>query len=237
MASLTFRLRQLYWASRAPSQIRRYLAGADLAKLQIGAGPNPLPSWLNTTLYPFTPGTIFLDATKPFPLPDESLDYIFSEHVIEHLEFDEAAQMLRECRRALKSGGRLRLATPDLKQIIAIYAQPQAAPQQAYIRWIMDNFRPHVGEYNPAHVINQSFHGWRHKFIYDEATLTRALEDARFVDITRCTPGESADPELRGIEQHGELVGSEQAMRYETMVFEAAKLLTPIYGNRLRRLA
>ena len=223
MASLRFRLRQKYWAWRAPSQIRAHLARTTTPMLQIGTGPNPLPGWLNTTLYPFTPGTVFLDATKPFPMPDSSQDYIFSEHVIEHLEFDDAALMLHECQRVLKSTGRIRLATPDLAQILAIYTNPDGALQQAYIRWIMDNFRPQVGDYNPAQVINQSFHGWRHRFIYDEATFRGALERAGFVNIERHTPGESAEPNLRGIEQHGDYVGSDTAMRYETMVFEATK--------------
>ena len=79
---------------------------------------------LNTTLTPFQPGTIFLDATRPFPIPADSFALVFGEHVIEHLEFDEAAAMLRECQRILRPGGRIRLATPDLAQIIALYTRP-----------------------------------------------------------------------------------------------------------------
>lgn len=223
MASLRFRLRQGYWRWTAPGKIKAYLRDASAPKLQIGAGYNLLEGWLNTTLYPFAPGAVYLDASQPFPMPSASFDYVFSEHVIEHLEFEEAAAMLGECARILKSGGRLRLATPDLARIIALYTQPKESAQQQYIRWIMDNFRPQVGEYNPAQVINQSFHGWRHKFIYDEPTLVQALEAAGFSAATRFEPGHSGDPNLRGIEQHGEFVGSDAAMRYETMVFEAVR--------------
>ncbi len=223
MASLKFRLRQRYWRWTAPRKIGRYIATAAVAKLQIGSGHNLLGGWLNTTLYPFEPGTVFMDASRPFPLPADSLDYVFSEHVIEHLEFDEAAVMLRESFRTLKAGGRIRLATPDLKQIIAVYTQPDADAQQEYIRWIMDEYRPQIGEYNPAHVINQSFHGWRHKFIYDQATLAGGLEKVGFRNVERFDPGVSADKHLKGIEQHGRYVGSDTAMRYETMVYEATK--------------
>lgn len=223
MASFRFRLRQRYWALTAPSQIRSYLRAAAEPRLQIGTGPNPLPGWLNTTLTPFQPGTTFLDASRPFPIPAASFALIFGEHVIEHLEFHEAALMLDECFRVLRPGGRLRLATPDLAQVIALYTRPGAPPQNAYIRWIMDTFRPQIGEYNPAHVINQSFHGWRHKFIYDAPTLLQALKNAGFTDIQRLEPGESDDERLRGIEQHGDLVDNDAAMRYETMVYEAQK--------------
>ena len=132
MASLAFRLRQQYWRWTAPIKVGRYLAGIRVAKLQIGSGHNLLDGWLNTTLYPLEPGTVFLDASRPFPMPADSLDYIFSEHVIEHPEFDEAEHMLRQCFRALKAGGRIRLATPDLKQIIALYTQPDADAQREY---------------------------------------------------------------------------------------------------------
>ncbi|MCY3917982.1 MAG: methyltransferase domain-containing protein [Chloroflexi bacterium] len=223
MASLRFRLRQQYWRWTAPGKINAYLRDASTPKIQIGAGYNLLSGWLNTTLYPFAPGAVFLDASQPFPIPSASFDYVFSEHVIEHIEFEEAATLLGESARILKSGCRIRLATPDLAQIIAVYAQPDEAAQREYIRWIMDRFRPRVGEYNPAHVINQSFHGWRHKFIYDEPTLVKALEGAGFTAVTRVEPGQSSDENLRGIEQHGEYVGSDAAMRYETMVFEAVK--------------
>ena len=223
MASLRFRLRQRYWRRIAPGRIGAYLRDTPAPKLQIGSGFNLLSGWLNTTLYPYAPGTVFLDASEPFPILTGAFDYVFSEHVIEHLEFEEAASMLRQSARILKSGGRIRIATPDLAQIIAVYTQPSAEAQRDYIRWIMDNFRPQVKEYNPAQVINQSFHGWRHKFIYDEPTLVKALEAAGFDSVRRVEPGESEDENLRGIEQHGEYVGSDEAMRYETMVLEAVK--------------
>ena len=223
MASIRFRLRQEYWRWAAPLKIKRYLSQAPVAKLQIGSGHNLLPGWLNTTLYPIEPGAVFLDARRTFPIPSGTLDLIFSEHVIEHLEFEEARVMLRECGRTLKAGGTLRLATPDLQQIIALYTTPDGEEQARYIRWIMRTFRSQFGDFSPAHAINQSFHGWRHKFIYDEVTLAQALADAGFDGIVRVQPGKSEHERLRDLEQHGRYVGNEAAMRYETMVFEATK--------------
>ena len=145
MASLRFRLRQQYWRWTAPGNINAYLRDASRPKIQIGAGYNLLSGWLNTTLYPFAPGAVFMDASQPFPIPSASFDYVFSEHVIEHIEFEEAAIMLGESARILKSGGRIRLATPDLAQIIAVYTQPDEPAQRDYIRWIMGPFSPERG--------------------------------------------------------------------------------------------
>jgi len=223
MASLRFRLRQQYWKWVAPKQIQIYLDTHTTRKLQIGAGLNELKGWLNTTLYPFDDGMVFMDGTTRFPISDNTIDYIFSEHVIEHIEFEQGMFMLNEAFRVLKSGGRIRIATPDLAKIIAIYSNPEGNAQQQYIKWIMDTFRPNVGEYNPAHVINQSFHGWRHYFIYDQPTLIKAFEDAGFVDIKQYAPNHSDDEHLTDIEQHGQYINSEDAMLYETMVFEARK--------------
>jgi predicted SAM-dependent methyltransferase len=44
---------------------------------------------------------------------DESFDYIFSEHFLHHLFFDEAFALLEECHRVLKTQGLIRLVVPD----------------------------------------------------------------------------------------------------------------------------
>jgi len=104
-----------------PETIRAYLAAHDVRALQLGAGPNALDGWLNTDIAPSRRGIAYLDATRPFPLEDETFDYVFSEHQIEHIEARHALPMLRECFRVLKPGGRLRIATPDLAVVIGLY--------------------------------------------------------------------------------------------------------------------
>lgn len=47
-----------------------------------------------------------------YPFPDKSIDYIFSEHMFEHLKLTEAVKMLKECRRVLKKNGVLRITLP-----------------------------------------------------------------------------------------------------------------------------
>jgi SAM-dependent methyltransferase len=56
------------------------------------------------------------DCTSPWPLPDASLDLVFSSNFLEHLPDKAAvAAALREARRCLAPGGRIVLVGPNLR--------------------------------------------------------------------------------------------------------------------------
>ena len=204
--------------------IKRYLRSHRIRKLQIGAGANALEGWLNTDYYPSYWRVVFLDARKPFPLRDCTLDYILSEHQIEHLTYNEGLFMLRECYRVLKPGGRIRIATPDLEVLIGLHTPEKSDLQQRYVKWIIDEFIPDVGTYRDSFVINYAFRNFGHQFIYDQATLQGAMGEAGFVDVTRFAVGESDDEDLRGVESHDKAAGVDDTMnRFETMVLEAKR--------------
>ena len=213
-----------YWVMRRPNQIKEYLASHRMRKLNIGSGTNLLAGWINTDLFPRnTPRPVLLDATEPLPLPDNSFDYVFTEHMIEHLTFEQGLALLRECYRILKPGAKIRVATPDLRMLFDLCRETRTDLQERYIRWSVENFIPGAGMYHEAFVINNFFRNWGHQFIYDEATLRASLERAGFVDVVRREPGESEDENLRGIESHGKTLGSEEMNRLETMALEARR--------------
>jgi predicted SAM-dependent methyltransferase len=70
----------------------------------------------------------YVNIMRPLPFPNASLDGIFCEEVIEHIPLDAGRALLRECKRILKPGATLRLATPDLcwfaNRLLANPAQP-----------------------------------------------------------------------------------------------------------------
>jgi predicted SAM-dependent methyltransferase len=207
----------------------RYLATHPVRKLQLGSGPNPLPGWLNTDLTPEAHPSaeerlLFLDAMTPFPLPDMCLDYVFSEHMIEHLAEAGARRMISESFRVLRPGGRIRVATPDLAAIVGVYERPVDPEARHYIDWVMATLRPDVtvGN-NRCYVVNQMFNSYGHRFIYDEETLTAVLLAAGFICPVRQKPGESTDPNLQGLEAHGRALGDEEVNRFETLVLEARR--------------
>jgi predicted SAM-dependent methyltransferase len=198
---------------RRRRQIERYLGEHEVRKLHLGAGEHPRPGWLNTDLHDYgrPEELVYLDARRPFPLPDASFDFVFSEHMLEHLSYAEGLQCLRECLRVLRPGGRIRIATPSLERLVRLYGSELTDVQRRYLHWAVDSFVPETDAPLPGFVVNNFMHAWGHRFVYDRDTLHYALEAAGFVDVEDGRVGE--------LEQH--LQNEPEFNEYETIVLEA----------------
>lgn len=201
-----------------PILLSRYLKTHPVRKLQIGAHICVMPGWLNTDLYPLSISAVALDATKTFPLPDASFDYVFSEHQMEHIAYSEALGMLKECRRILRPGGKIRLAVPSLDRLVELVRPARTDLQDRYIRYSTNFWWPSVQNPGPCFAFNSSFMNWGHKFLYDETTLRNTLETTGFTGIQFFAPGVSDDPNLTSIETRI----SEMDV-YETTVVQAVR--------------
>ena len=215
-------IRYKSYQRKANREIESYLKQSDEPKLQIGCGKNLLNGWLNTD-QSFKDGysTVYMDAGIPFPIPDASFDYVYSEHLFEHLTYHQAMNMLKESYRVLKPGGIMRVATPDLKFLIALYQEPEKPIHKAYIEYAAKKSGLPA---SPLFIINRFHIEWGHKIIYDRETLTELLRDAGFKEIKPCEVGESEHPALKGIEGHFKVFPYEFNL-LETMIFECKKSL------------
>jgi predicted SAM-dependent methyltransferase len=201
--------------------LKNYLATSGINKLQLGSGFAAPAGWLGTDIAPQSDGVVYLDATKPFPFEDETFDYVHSEHMIEHISWHEGLFMLRECRRVLKPGGTIRIATPDLEVLLGLYKRKEdSSLDEKYIKWITDTFMVGLNNYKASFVINNAFRNWGHQFLYDGELMEMAMRETGFTNIRRCSMGESDDENLRGIESHGMNAVDEELVAFETMVFE-----------------
>ena len=212
--------------ARQRSEIRQYFDSHAPVKVSLGAGKHAKAGWLNTDYEPFGGlEIVYLDATKRFPFSDSSVDYFYTEHMIEHLPLSSAQSMLKECYRALKSSGKIRIATPDMMQIARLLSVSESAEVAKYAEWALKTFPPIVDKstrLTNCMVFNNFMRDWGHQFIYDEDTLTALLEGAGFIDIRRCVVNVSDDAELAGQEMHQSITGV-VANSFETMVLEATK--------------
>jgi SAM-dependent methyltransferase len=215
-------LQRLGWWLRRPRQITSYLDRAESRKLQIGCGYNRLEGWLNTDYTPRSQDVLFLDATRPFPFSSGTFDYVFSEHVIEHLAYQNGQVLLREAFRVMKPGGILRVATPNLLNIATLLDEPLDDLRRCYIRRVVERYMKDIGIEEPGFVFNNFIWDFGHIFVYDPKTLAIAMTAAGFADPQVKEISKSSHPELSGIESHGKVIG-EDLNAFETMVMEARK--------------
>jgi predicted SAM-dependent methyltransferase len=179
-----------------PILVSRYMKAHAVRKLQIGAHVCVMPGWLNTDLYPQSIRSVTLDATKTFPFPDASFDYVFSEHQLEHIGYEDALVMLSECRRILRPEGKIRIALPSLDRLLQLFGPTRTDLQERYIGHVTNMNYPGARCPNPCFAINSAFMNWGHRFLYDQTTLTNALESAGFTLVQFFTPGQSNDRNL-----------------------------------------
>jgi len=182
-------------------------------KLHIGCGTLYKENWINidnNSDNNIEKLDINHDLSTGLPFDDDSVDFIYNEHFIEHLSREDGLKFMIECHRVLKNSGILRIACPDLDQIIHGY--------------INDNWRDFdwVKTYNcewiesGCQMINISLNEfpWGHKYIYNKSELIFQLTKAGFLanNINKVLYGESEYTELRNIDT-----------RVDSIIFEIRK--------------
>lgn len=145
----------------------------------------------------------YLDASAPWPLEPGSVDLVFADNMIEHLQLEGGRAFLQYCHEALRPGGTLRLATPDVEAAARLYL----GENEEHAAAVMDfnRGRGRVSEHQ-VDILRVPFqdHGHHVGYLYDEASLTAELKRAGFHNIRRCAIGESQIPELRDLENRRE---------------------------------
>jgi predicted SAM-dependent methyltransferase len=89
--------------------------------LNLGCGGHYLPNWTNVDFYSNNKDIIQHDLRKGIPFSDETYDFVYHSHVLEHFTLDQARFFIKECYRVLKPGGILRVAVPNLEDIAISY--------------------------------------------------------------------------------------------------------------------
>lgn len=184
--------RLLYW----PSSWRLALRRGAPRKLQIGSGGNRLDGWINADIVPGAELIVFLERRLPFR--DGALDRIYLEHVLEHVEYADAIRFLKDARRVLAPGGVLRIAVPDLEELVRGYVHDD------WRRFDWVNWPEHSFISTRAQMINIGFRWWGHRHLYDQEEMARALTEAGFSSFEFTSRGESRYTDLRGLETRAE---------------------------------
>jgi predicted SAM-dependent methyltransferase len=196
-------------------RIQKYLRNNPEPKLQVGCGPNSLEGWLNADLIY---GDIYVNATKKLPFGDNTLNFVFCEHLIEHFSKKEGFRLLKESYRVLKIGGIIRITTPDLQKLIRLYFDTnQFAKREDCIRVIYGS----EARLSTCEYFNNYMHRWGHKFIYDEQFIRTVLTQIGYANLTFCNNKESKHKALLNLEKHFEKYP--WLNQAETLIVEAEK--------------
>jgi SAM-dependent methyltransferase len=89
--------------------------------LNLGCGSRFHPDWNNVDFTSTGLGIIAHNLALGVPFSDTSLDVVYHSHILEHFPKTQAPIFLQECYRVLKPHGIIRIAIPDLEQIIRSY--------------------------------------------------------------------------------------------------------------------
>jgi SAM-dependent methyltransferase len=142
------------------------------------------------------------DIVKGLPIPDSSADGVYASHVLEHLSLDDFWLALRNTLRLLKPGGIFRLVIPDLEVRVRIYLEKFEKGNVDASAWLMQTAGIGVEHRNRSLegivrlILGNSAHLW----MWDEKSITAALEKAGFVDVRRCQFNDSTDDAFRLVE-------------------------------------
>lgn len=197
------------WNLLTKQAFTKYVAENKTLKLQLGSGHNVTPGWFNTDYFP-RQELWFLNVVKPFPFPDNSFDFVFSEHHIEHITYKQAIFMLGEVLRVMKPGGYFKIITPDLQKYIGAYGTDTIRSPDVKKQvddWIYHGFDEAaqyvpVNDYYQAHFVNDIFLNYQHRFIYDELALKSILVNAGFENCKKIDASDPADAAFQGINAH-----------------------------------
>ena len=155
------------------------------------------------TLYRVDGDRLFtqLDISEPLPFADASVDWVYAEHLIEHVTMPVAVGWLREARRVLRPGGVLRITTPDLARYLNGYAAEDGFLTRHRRRLSMLGFGPPMPE-RKAFLVNQIFRYYGHQWIYDLDELRHVLTRAGFApgDIRQCAYREGVRPDVADLD-------------------------------------
>lgn len=160
-----------------------------------------------------TPGNLYriddesyfvqLDIGQTLPFADGSVQWVYAEHLIEHVPLPTAVSWLTEVHRVLAPGGRLRLTTPDLRKYIEGYlAGDKFFAKHRRRVGLAIGVAPPMPARN-AFMFNQIFYLYGHKWLYDLEELQYVLGEAGFdpAAVEVCSYRAGADIAVAGLDQ------------------------------------
>jgi predicted SAM-dependent methyltransferase len=166
----------------------------DRANLHLGCRPIHFDGWVNIDINKAVKPDVRVNLRFGFPAPARSVGFVFSEHVVEHSTLADGSYLFADWRLTQKPGGVMRIAMPDLRNIVNRYVGDWKA--QAWL----DEPTYEVIDI-PARMLNFALRSWEHLCIYDVDDLTLGPNQAGFTAVAPREWPTSQYPDLTGLER------------------------------------
>jgi predicted SAM-dependent methyltransferase len=158
--------------------------------VHLGCGDHRLDGWVNVDLLPSGATDVLANFEGSLPFRSDSLHFLHSEDLLEHLSREGGIGFLTECFRVLRPGGTMRLLTPDLRRLVKkVYEQREAL----HLAWCDRELQAS----GPCEALNMHLRmNGEHRFVYDQEHLVKTLSRIGF-SVRGVRFNESRHPELR----------------------------------------
>ena len=117
------------------------------------------------------------DLMKPLPFPDNSIEQIYSSHLLEHFSFPDMIKLLKECYRILIPNGMFDACVPNMRPFIEAYFKPEGS-----FEWLPD--------YRVFHYFSRidwiNYMGYLdgiHKWMFDDENLPLIIASVGFRNV------------------------------------------------------
>lgn len=167
-------------------KIKNYLNSHRIRKLHLGS-TFEMKGFLNSQIM----GDIPIDITKRLPFEDNTIDLIYSSHLIEHIHRREIIKFLKDSYRVLRLGGKHIISTPSLTNVVNIcYGKKEYERKVLFEhakKFYDDEF------FSTAHQLNLLMRGFGHRFILDHNFIKEVGKKIGYKKITILRNGNFGD--------------------------------------------
>lgn len=178
--------RRAYWATRRWALARRdratipeLLHAGRPIRLELGSPKREgMEDWVASDIH--GGGDLALDLAAPLPFPDDSVQAIYSSHVLEHFAYPAPMLgLLRECRRILVPGGEFAVAVPNARIFLEAYANPEGFDRRRFCTH--DVGLRYTSRIDCVNFI--AYMGGDHRHLFDDENLVAVLAEAGFREV------------------------------------------------------
>ncbi|MFW6009034.1 MAG: class I SAM-dependent methyltransferase [archaeon] len=187
----------------------------NIDRINLGCGYEIKQGWLNIGLFyeeyikynemkKIDNAYIYhIDILDKFPVAENSINYIYASHLIEHFDFNTGIEILKRCYQSLKKGGVIRLIFPDLKLWIEKYINNDDEFFNKYYNHTKKYGLPDLR--TNGEIFVTQFFNWGHKWGYDFESIKDVLGRVGFTTIIKKEINDSLIPNIKYIENQDEI--------------------------------